>query len=128
VCHVLTMHATMYVHLALWAQQALILVLHLFLCHYSTNQSVSNSALHLVSPSGKVGGWEKWFRLHEGDIHSHIHAVGRRVIASITLLAHSVAQEETAEGAWVQFGALVLVKMHIDHTPKYSGREPEESG
>jgi hypothetical protein len=70
----------------------------------------------------RVGSWEKRFRLDEGDIHSDIHAASRGVIASITFLVHGVAQEKAAEGIGVQFGALVLVKMHIGHTSKYSGR------
>jgi len=71
---------------------------------------------------GRIGSWEKKFRLDEGDIHSDIHAASRGVIASITFLVHGVAQEKTAEGTRVQFGALVLMKMHKGHTSKYSGR------
>jgi hypothetical protein len=72
-----------------------------------------------------IGYGEEWFRFQEGDIHSHIKPTGRGIIASVALLMHGVTQEETSESTWVQFGALILVKVYISHAPKYSGREHE---
>jgi hypothetical protein len=77
---------------------------------------------------GRIGSRKERFRFQEGDIHSHIEPTGRGVIASVALLMHGVAQEKTPKSTLVQFGSLVLMKMHISHTPKYSRREHEGCG
>jgi hypothetical protein len=77
---------------------------------------------------GRIGSRKERFRFQKGYIHSHVEPTVRGVIASVALLMHGVAHEKTPKSTRVQFGLLVLVKMHISHAPKYSRMEHKGRG